>query len=68
MSNQNTMLTPAQPIQPFTPIEWVYPNDGESNFYTYEQMQNDFIPSDIEDDDSSDDECDEDDYVTDDWW
>ena len=29
---------PGKVIQPFDPVEWVYPNDGESEFYTYEQM------------------------------
>lgn len=42
--------------QPIQPIEFVYPNDGESEFYTYEQMCNDWIPSDIEYPTSSDEE------------
>tara|TARA_B100000927_G_C16132535_1_gene335898 strand:+ start:209 stop:544 length:336 start_codon:yes stop_codon:yes gene_type:complete len=50
------MPLPGKPIQPYEPIEWVYPNDGESEFYTYEQMLKDWVPSDIEEDESSSDE------------
>lgn len=60
--------TPGKLIQPFEPIDWVYPNDEESQFYTYEQMQNDWVPSDVEDDSSSDEEYNEgDDFTTDEW-
>lgn len=52
----NPILVPGKLIQPYEPIEWVYPNDEESQFYTYEQMLNDWVPSDIEDDESSDEE------------
>ena len=47
---------PGMLVQPFEQIEWVYPNDGESEFYSYEQMMNDYIPSDLEDESSSDEE------------
>ena len=47
---------PGMLIQPFQNIEWVYPNDGESEFYSYEQMMKDYIPSDIEEESSSDEE------------
>lgn len=54
---------PGKVIQPFDPVEWVYPNDGESEFYSYEQMMNDWVPSDIEEDESSsDDEVEEIEY------
>jgi len=47
---------PGKLIQPFEKIDWVYPNDGESEFYSYEQMMKDYIPSDIEEESSSEDE------------
>ena len=56
----NMTITPTPPLQHYSKIEWVYPNDGESEFYTYEQMENDWVPSDIEY--SSSDEEDDDMY------
>ena len=32
-------------------VEWVYPNDCESQFYTREQYVNDWIESDNDEDD-----------------
>ena len=69
-TSTNQILVPGKLIQPYDQIEWVYPNDEESQFYTYEQMLNDWVPSDIEDDDTSeDDSCNQDYYEDDtDWY
>ena len=58
---------PGKLVQPFEPIEWVYPIDGESEFYTPEQMEKDWVPSDIEEDSSSDEECELECEDTDEW-
>ena len=69
-AKESKVLIPCKLQQPFEPVEWVYPNDGESEFYTYEQMMNDWVPSDVEDDESSDDEEYEDrcEYEDDEYW
>ncbi len=59
---------PGKLIQPFQPIEWVYPNDEESQFYSYEQMQKDWVPSDLEEVSSSDDEYEEEPEYEEEWW
>ena len=66
---RGNVIIPCKLPQPFEQVEWVYPNDGESEFYSYEQMMNDWVPSDVEDDESSSDEdedeyevCDDDEY------
>ena len=56
-TQSQTILTPNPPLQYYKQIEWVYPNDGESEYYTYEQMMNDWVPSDPEYYSSSEDEC-----------
>lgn len=46
------VIIPQQPVNPtYQNIEWVYPNDEESQYYTYEQMLNDWIESENEEDD-----------------
>jgi len=62
--SNNPVIIPNTPIQPFEQIEWVYPNDGESEFYTYEQMMNDWVDSDPEEYSSDE----EDDYTTDQYY
>ena len=59
------VLLPPILQQPNETVEFVYPNDGESQFYTYEQMCNDWVPSDIECESSSDEE---EDMCTDDYY
>ena len=65
-----TILTPYPPVQYYKQIEWVYPNDGESEYYTYEQMMNDWVPSDLEysssddEDNNNNDDCE---YYDDEW-
>ena len=63
------MPLPGKPIQPYEPIEWVYPNDGESEFYTYEQMVNDWVDSDPEyySSDEEDDHTPDEFYERDEW-
>ena len=63
------VIIPLAPIQPFEQIEWVYPNDGESEFYTYEQMVNDWVDSDPEyySSDEEDDHTPDEFYERDEW-
>lgn len=47
---QAKKLVPSTPQYPiyYKPVELFYPNDFESQFYSYEEMINDFIPSEDE--------------------